>query len=233
MNAVENTWLVSYQDIFNLAAAKIGISQPDWNVSLECTHIHLCCANYDCFSKCRVKVVRSYRQIQDVRMRIGFDGFKILEQQMRINPNSYFVLAMLSWADLTSSRWELWHYLSTLTGAQRLQLYFYSYAFKIIHHREVPYINAIIHPLEVIVGDYVRDEYLICANDIFNSLNLESIGNHSTENWKKPEGTITYLQKLGGSFDSKMTLDTPRRLPTGRHDAPAGVKERLYAHSPF
>ena len=111
--------------------SKIGISQPDWNVSLESTHIHLCCANYDCFHQCRVNVNRSYRQIQDFRMRTGFDGFKILHEQTRINPNFYFVLAMLSWADLTSSRWELWHYLFNLTGAQRKQLYFYSYAFKI------------------------------------------------------------------------------------------------------
>ena len=54
------------------------------------------------------------------------------------------------------------------------------------------------------------------------------------KNWKKPEGTLTFLQKLGGSFDSKMTLDvTPRRLPTGRHDASVEVKERLYTHNQY
>jgi len=31
-----------------------------------------------------------------------------------------------------------------------------------------------------------------------------------------------------------MTLDdTPRRLPTGRHDVPADVKEKLYAHNQY
>jgi len=31
-----------------------------------------------------------------------------------------------------------------------------------------------------------------------------------------------------------LTLDdTPRRLPTGRHDAPVEVKERMYAQNPF